>query len=167
MSLLPSSNQSLTQWRSEMDPFGQMEHRMSSLFRGFLCDFNQLTNVSDPSVARTVGYWCPRSDLYEDATTYHIHAELPGVEKKDLQVEAKEEWIRIMGETKRKQQQQQVKGEGEARYVERRYGRFERVYVLPKGCQAERVQAKFENGVLEVIVPKKQQDSDVKRIQIQ
>jgi len=166
MSLLQSNNQSLTQWRSEMDPFGQMEQRMSNLFRGFLGDFNQLTNVSDPSVARTVGYWCPRSDLYEDTNSYHIHAELPGVDKKDLQVEAKEEYIRIMGETKRKQQQQ-AKGEGEARYVERRYGRFERVYVLPKGAQTDRVQAKFENGVLEVIVPKKQQDSDVKRIQIQ
>ena len=158
---------SLSLFRSDADPFAQMERRMNSLFRDFLSDFGQLSAPSSTAsgdvAARGMGFWTPRSDFFEDDKAYTIHAELPGIDKKDVTVEVKDDYVRISGETKKKEE----RTEGSARYTERRHGRFERVYGLPKGGVPDKTQAKFENGVLEVTIPKKEPGEGVKRVAIQ
>lgn len=97
--------------------------------------------------------WVPAVDIQETPEAYKLHAELPGLSKDDIQITLEHNVLRLSGERKF---DRDVKKESFQR-IERTYGSFLRSFALPSQVDNEGVQAAFENGVLTVTVPKKEQ----------
>jgi HSP20 family protein len=94
--------------------------------------------------------WAPLADITEDETEYLIKAELPEVKKEDVKVTVENGTLRITGERKFEKEE---KGKKYHR-VERRYGAFERDFLLPENTTGEKVTADYKDGVLKVHIPK-------------
>jgi HSP20 family protein len=94
--------------------------------------------------------WIPPMDLTERGDEYVLRADLPGLTSEDVDIEVKDDVLTISGE---RRSEHEDKGEGFHR-IERSFGRFSRSLDLPAGIDPESVSAHFDNGVLEVRVPK-------------
>ena len=93
-----------------------------------------------------------RIDVKEDDKNYMVHAEIPGVKKEDIQVSIDGNQVSISAEVKRQKEDRQ--GEKLLR-SERYYGKVYRAFGLAQDVDQEKAQAKYENGVLELTLPKK------------
>jgi HSP20 family protein len=92
----------------------------------------------------------PRIDVVDDDDAIQVTAELPGMERQDLQVLIEDGALVVRGEKKL-----ESSGNEKGCYrVERAFGRFERVVPLPDSVDLERAEASFDKGVLKVRVPK-------------
>jgi HSP20 family protein len=90
-------------------------------------------------------------DVRETGEEYQVIAELPGVTSDDVEVTVENGVLSISGEKKEEVEE----GAGTDRHLyERRYGRFQRNFSLPRSVDAENVKANFENGLLRVSLPK-------------
>jgi HSP20 family protein len=94
-------------------------------------------------------HWLPAVDVFERDGNVVVSAELPGMTEKDIELKVSGDTLTISGE---KKEEKEVKEENYYR-SERVYGRFSRRIALPKGADANKAQASFKNGVLEVTVP--------------
>jgi HSP20 family protein len=94
--------------------------------------------------------WVPAMDLVETEDHLVLRADLPGMSRDDVEIEIKDGALTISGERKAEHEQNT---EGYYR-VERASGRFARSLTLPEGTEPDGVDASFENGVLEVRIPK-------------
>lgn len=99
----------------------------------------------------TASAWSPQVDVYEDADGIKVHADIPGVEQKDLEIQIVNNTLSIKGERRLANEE---KKENYHR-IERTYGSFSRSFLLPEYADTEKVDASFKNGVLEVSIPKK------------
>ena len=97
-----------------------------------------------------MGLWHPRVDMFEKDDKVVIKAELPGLEKKDLNLEIKDGVLTLKGERK---YDHEVKEENFYRR-EMSYGKFIRSFTLPAEVDADKIKAEFQNGLLTVEVPK-------------
>lgn len=97
-----------------------------------------------------VAKFSPQIDIKETPTDILITAELPGVEKEDVEVTLEGNSLRLRGE-KKSEQEEKVKG---SYRFERFYGSFERVIPLPASVQAHKVEALMKKGVLTIKLPK-------------
>jgi HSP20 family protein len=105
--------------------------------------------------------WIPAMDLVEKDDHLELRADLPGMSEDDVDIEVKDGVLTISGERKAEQEETR---EGYRR-VERAFGRFTRSVALPEGIDPNDVRANFENGVLEVRIPKPK-ESKPTRVQI-
>ena len=87
--------------------------------------------------------------------------ELPGVEADDLEITLEDGLLTIQGE----RHFAHDSSEQQFHRIERRYGAFRRSITLPAQVQAEQIEASFENGVLQIVVPK-MEEAKPKRIQV-
>jgi HSP20 family protein len=94
--------------------------------------------------------WAPALDISERKDAYVVAVEVPGVKADDLDITLEDGLLTIQGE----RQFTQESSEQQFHRVERRYGSFRRSITLPAQVQAEQIEASFEDGVLQVIVPK-------------
>lgn len=95
-------------------------------------------------------YRAPAVDIVEQDKSFEISVELPGMEEKDLQVRLSNGHLVISGE-KRDERKEERK---DYHLSERHYGSFERVFSLPKGVDADHIEAHFSKGVLKISLPK-------------
>jgi HSP20 family protein len=100
---------------------------------------------------RVEAAWTPRADVVEKDNAYEVHAELPGLDKKDINVSVEEGVLTISGERKAEKKEEK---DGKYRYYERTYGSFERSFRLPDNVDAGKIRASHKNGVLELSIPK-------------
>jgi HSP20 family protein len=96
----------------------------------------------------------PAVDVYEEKEDVVIKAEIPGLSKEDISVQVTDSTLMIKGEKKR---EEEVK-EGDYYRCERSFGSFTRAVALPSDVKADQVRASFKNGVLEVRMPKTEED---------
>ena len=89
-------------------------------------------------------------DLWETKDAYHLRADLPGLTPDDIDINATADTFTISGETKASTD---VTNEGWLRQ-ERRFGKFTRSFTVPMQIDPNKVDAKFQNGVLELVLPK-------------
>jgi HSP20 family protein len=94
--------------------------------------------------------WLPAMDLVETDNHLVLRGDLPGMTEDDVNIEIKDNVLTVSGERKAEHED---KGEGYHR-VERSFGSFSRSLTLPQGVDAEKVEANFDKGVLEVRIPK-------------
>ena len=94
--------------------------------------------------------WTPAVDVFEDKDSVKIIAELPGVKPEDVKLLIENNVLTLRGE---KKQVAEEKTERVHRY-ERAYGMFERSFALPNTVEAERAEARYDNGLLTVQLPK-------------
>jgi HSP20 family protein len=94
--------------------------------------------------------WVPAMDLVETDEHLVLRADLPGMSKDDVTIEIRDGALTVSGERKAEHEE---KSEGFYR-VERAFGSFSRSLTLPDGIDAQKVDADFTDGVLEVRIPK-------------
>ena len=105
--------------------------------------------------------WAPALDISERKDAYLVTVELPGLKSEDLDITMEDGLLTIQGE----RQFTQESSEQQFHRVERRYGAFRRSITLPAHVTAEGIQASFEDGVLQILVPKAE-EAKPKRIQV-
>ena len=103
-----------------------------------------------PCTEDSFGAWAPPVDIFERQDHLVIRAEVPGVQKEDMDVRIENGVLTLNGERK---QETDVKEENSHR-TERVFGTFTRSFSLPTTVDAAKVTATYKDGVLEVTVPK-------------
>ena len=107
--------------------------------------------------------WTPACDITETADAIRVHVELPGMNPDDIDVRVQNNTLTVSG------QKSFEYGEGEettTTYLrERHFGRFERGFTLPSTVVADAMEANYENGLLTLILPKKE-EAKARRVQI-
>lgn len=92
----------------------------------------------------------PACDVIEREKDIIVKCDLPGVDKKDVKIKVNEDSVSISGEVKKEKKEKE-----ENYYMEERiYGSFQKIVPLPSEVNPEEAKAKFENGVLEIVLPK-------------
>jgi HSP20 family protein len=94
--------------------------------------------------------WAPSVDIAENKDKLTLTAELPGVDKKDVKINIRNNILNIEGEKK----QQFEKKEDDYYRSERFYGKFCRSFTLPSDIDSEKIKADYSNGVLTIDLPK-------------
>ncbi|WP_028485586.1 Hsp20/alpha crystallin family protein [Thiomicrorhabdus chilensis] len=117
---------------------------------------------SKSSEESSLAGFTPTVNTREGDYAYHIEVDLPGVKKDDISVEVKDNRVTISGERKTKEE---VKEEEYYR-MESSYGKFERSFTLPENVDAENVSASSNDGVLEVVLPKKERAASSKQVEV-
>ena len=104
-----------------------------------------------------------KCDIYEKDGDYHIEMDVPGFDKKEIKVEAKNDYLTITAEKDSEVNEE----DNNKNYIhrERRYGKYQRSFYL-QDLDNEKVSASFNNGVLKIVVPKKDENEDKKYIEI-
>lgn len=104
-----------------------------------------------------------KCDIYEKDGDYHIDMDVPGFGKDEIKIEAKKDYLTITVE-----KSSEVNDEDKDKnYIhrERSYGKYQRSFYL-HDLDSDKVEAEFNNGVLSIIVPKKEETEDKKYIEI-
>lgn len=103
------------------------------------------------SLARTGGStFSPRVDVIENETAYEVHVAVPGMNKEDFKVEINDNFLTVSGERKFTNE----KKDKNYHSVETQYGSFSRSFTLPENADGAKINAKYNNGILELTIPK-------------
>lgn len=94
--------------------------------------------------------WFAPTDVSEDENSLRITMELPGVDPNDVRLSLENNILTIRGEKKHQMEENAER----VHRSERTYGMFERTFVLPNSIDPEKIEARYENGVLFVTIPK-------------
>jgi len=97
--------------------------------------------------------WAPAVNIYEDENQIEVTAELPGLEEKDINVNIENNVLTIKGEKKIEREEKK----GSYHLVETSYGSFSRSFTLPGTVDQEKIEANYQNGVLKIGLPKKEE----------
>jgi HSP20 family protein len=135
------SQRSPERWNAGSD-LDRVNERMRSMLEQLF------TDAPWTSIVREATAWVPDVDIEEQDDAYVVEAELPGVDRKDLNVELVGNELTVTGEMKERERK------GVLRRRTRRVGRFELHVVLPDRVDGDGIQAELEKGVLTVRVPK-------------
>jgi HSP20 family protein len=127
----------ITRW----DPLDDVDE----LFKGLFLRPVRLDNRPDQLVRI-------KMDVKEDDKAYTVHAEIPGVKKEDINVAIDGNQVSISAEVKTEKEDKQ--GEKVLR-TERYYGRVYRAFALAQDVDQENAKAKYDSGVLELVLPKR------------
>lgn len=92
----------------------------------------------------------PRVDIMEEDKAFEIHVSVPGMSKDDFKIDLNDNYLTISGERKFNRE----KKEENFYSMETQYGTFSRSFSLPENVDANKISAKYVNGILEVTVPK-------------
>jgi HSP20 family protein len=128
------------------DPFRDLVSIQDELNRLFGRTF---TGV-EPMRPTATGTWMPPMDVYETDDAIVATLELPGIEPSDVEVAVEDSTLTVSGS---REFSSEVEQEDYHR-VERRYGSFTRAITLPQTADLEKVDARFDKGILTVEVPK-------------
>jgi HSP20 family protein len=148
--------------RYETGFFDEVDRAFDTLVnRGWLRPFRELWPEWAP-MQPDLNVRIPRVDLVERETEYLVRAELPGIEKKDLHVDLTGDVLTIRGERRHEAETEK----GNVYRAEILHGTFSRTIRLPTGVNPDAVEARFDNGMLEVHLPK-QEVSKRQKIEVQ
>lgn len=136
-------NTGLMRWTPEAD---LLRGRIDRVFNEMLRDAWG-TPASESVASRT---WTPAVDIKEGDEFLTLTAELPGFDKNQVEITLENNVLTLAGERKF---EQESKGEAYHR-IERSYGSFSRSFTLPATVKTDKVDAKFENGLLSISLPK-------------
>lgn len=106
--------------------------------------------------------FAPASEIIEEDNHFMLSIDLPGIKRDDLNIEVSENILTISGERKRENHAGNSKGQ----HIERSFGTFKRSFILPNTVDGERIEANYQDGVLELYLPKTQA-AKPKKIEIQ
>ena len=98
--------------------------------------------------------WAPTVDVSDDKDNFYITAEIPGIAKEDVKVNIKNDTLTICGE---KSVNKEDKEKNFYR-AERVYGSFSRSFNLPEAVDKDKIKAEYKNGILTLVIPKKEEE---------
>jgi HSP20 family protein len=134
--LLPRREQGGELWRN--DPFRDLDTLFDRMLRRF----------DMPAYGRWPQGFIPPVDIEETDDAYVFEFELPGVKRDDINIEVGAQELRISGQITQKERT------GVLRHSTRRTGSFDYRVALPSGVDPDRVEAKFDDGILTVTLPR-------------
>src|SRR5215207_4422639 len=145
------------------EPFMSLHREMNRLFDDVFRGSTGQMPSGQGQGSEGGGMIMPHVDVSETDRELKIYAELPGVSGQDVDVRLEDDVLVIRGEKKfeRKDEKENY------HFIERSYGTFQRALRLPFPVDPEQVQARFENGVLTLTVPKTGRQERSRRIQVQ
>lgn len=129
------------------------ENRISSFLRDPLSTFFT-PGFTAPVLPKTFIGWIPAVEISETDKEYTLKAELPGMMKKDLNIDYEKGILTISGE------KFEEKKEGDNRryhLIERSFGTFDRSFTFPEIVDSEKISAEFNDGMLFVHLPKNEE----------
>ena len=140
-------------------PRGGLRQRRSAWdlqdeFNRFFEDFGLRSAVAQEDFS-------PAMDIRETDEAYIVEADVPGIKREDVKIEVNDDVLTIKGERKVEQEENKK----DYRRIERQYGSFRRSVSIPDGIQHDAVEAKFDDGVLRVTLPKRE-DTKPRRIEV-
>jgi HSP20 family protein len=147
----------MTRW----DPFQDLRSAQDEMAQMSPMLAHALGLLGQPQGSSTATAWAPALDISERKDAYLVTVELPGLKPEDLDITMEDGLLTIQGE----RQFTQESSEQQFHRVERRYGAFRRSITLPAHVTAEGIQASFEDGVLQILVPKAE-EAKPKRIRV-
>jgi len=137
------------------DQFGRL---VETMFGEFFAPF-----AAQPGARGGDALFSPRINISENDSAYAIQADLPGVAKEDVKVSIDQNRVTIEAESTRSND---VQAAGNVVYAERSAGKFMRSFALPGDIDDASAQARMENGVLVLTLPKKQ-GAEVRKLTVQ
>jgi HSP20 family protein len=111
-----------------------------------------LSSAAVSGAAGRAASFTPAVDVVEQDQAYLLRAEIPGIAPTDIDVQVENDVLTLRGERKHENQEERAG----YRRVERSYGSFSRTFVLPRGTHVDSIEARAENGVLTISIPKVQ-----------
>ncbi|WP_298911788.1 Hsp20/alpha crystallin family protein [uncultured Algimonas sp.] len=137
--------------------FDHMQREMADMF-------NRAQSLIDQDDDQEAGsFFTPAIDHHETDDEFRLSLELPGVKRDHVDVSVENGQIRISGEKKSRYE----RSEDGRSQTETRYGRFQRMLALPDGVDEDSIEATFEDGVLELTLPKTEETQpESRRIEI-
>ena len=132
-------------WKRSPNPFsdiGNIDRMMNGFFTN---DY-----LSDIPAEMRKGI-SARCEVSETPQTYNLKFEAPGLKKEDIKVDLHDNRLTVSGERREEKHEERDR---KVHYSEMKYGSFMRSFTFPNPVDAERVEAKFENGVLSISVTK-------------
>jgi HSP20 family protein len=146
---------------STWDPFRDLHdlhHRLNTLFPSAAPKRGELAESA------LSADWVPAVDIVEDDTQYTIKADLPDIKREDVKVSVENGVLTISGE--RKHESETTDKKKKYHRIERSYGRYVRSFRLPEEVKPDQVEAKFQDGVLTVRLPKAEEAKKPAAVQI-
>jgi len=137
----------LNLWRHENIP---TLHSWESLAKDFDGVFKEMDKVIVPFKKGFERLWSAPADIHETEKSYLISLDLPGLKKEEINVEVTGNHVSIYGERKVEQDISNKK----SHRLECWKGQFRRTFALPDGVETQKVDANYENGVLQLNIPK-------------
>ncbi len=134
-------------FRSPLRDVAVLQNRLNSIFNDFA---SPETGFQAESLG--AGSFVPAVDVYEDAQKVVLKLEVPGIRQEDLDIRLENQTLTVKGERKFEAEEK----EENFHRIERRFGSFVRSFTLPQSVDTAAVQAKYDNGVLAVTLPKKE-----------
>ncbi len=131
----------LTPWKP-LGELGTLRKEMDRLWNRFFED--------SPLSSMMTASWAPSADISETRDKLIVKAELPGLEAGDINISLSGDLLTIRGEKKKESEDKD-----EHHYcLERYYGEFQRTFRLPVEVLADKIEAKFDKGILTITMPK-------------
>ena len=131
------------------EPFRDLVSTQDQFNRMFNNVFSRFFEGGEP----TEQGWAPAVDIYETDQNVVLKAELAGVNPKDVDIRVEDGTLLLRGERKF---ESEVKKDGYSR-IERSFGSFARAFPLPSSVNAEKAKAEYDNGVLTLTLPKREE----------
>ncbi|MBK8466014.1 MAG: Hsp20/alpha crystallin family protein [Chloracidobacterium sp.] len=131
------------------DPFRELRSLNEEVARLF-------RNAAPASAARDEvfnGSWAPTVDIFENKDSFILEAELPGMTREDFELSFENNVLTLKGERKFEKKTD----EDNYHRIERAYGSFTRSFTLPPTVTAEGAKADFDNGILHISLPKREE----------
>jgi HSP20 family protein len=142
--------------RTEANVFGSLQREIDRLFEDFSRGFGTLGMQGNTSLV-------PSIDVSETDKDIEISVELPGLERKDVDISIEDDVLTVRGEKKFESDKDDK--DKNYHFTERSYGMFYRMLQLPPGVDPSKVQATMSKGVLKVTIPKPAR-SETKKIEV-
>lgn len=114
---------------------------------------NLIDRFFSDSLARTGGSaysFVPKVDVFETDKAFEIHFAVPGLNKEDFKIDLNDNHLTVSGERKFSKE----RNENNLFLVETQYGNFSRAFSLPENVDAAKITAAYNNGILEITIPK-------------
>lgn len=105
---------------------------------------------NDSMVKSGLSTFVPKVDIIENEKAFELHVEVPGMNKEDFKIEVNDNYLTVSGERKFSSE----KNEKDFHSIETRYGSFSRSFALPESVLSDKINAKYNNGILELTIPK-------------
>ena len=136
------------------DPFRDLENLRENVNKLFQESMGRPSRESSAS-------WAPPVDVMEDEDKIVLRAEVPGMQKEDIDIEMTGDTLTIKGERKFENEEKQK----DYVRIERAYGQFQRSFTIGVPVKANKVKANYQNGILEITIPKAE-ETKPKKVEI-
>jgi len=112
---------------------------------------NLIDRFFNDSLTRSGGsQFVPKVDIVENETAYQLQVAVPGLKKEDFNIELKDNFLTVSGERKFTNE----KNDKNFHSIETQYGSFSRSFSMPENVDGSKINASYNNGILEITIPK-------------